>query len=107
MSSEAWSNYVNPSNWFSGYTGTNGTCTFPSTNMESIALDTGNAVDIQEVVYSVLERVADVYATLPSSGMPPSMTVTRSSTIPNSSTIRKSYTVTLTLDLPATEVADA
>lgn len=107
MSSEIWSNYSNPSNWFTGYQSAGGNVTFPSGELESITVNVANTGDIQEVVYSILEKVADVYSTLPSSGMPPSMTVTRSSTVPSATTLRKSYTVTLTLDLPATSVADA
>lgn len=106
MSSEVWSSYSHPSGWFTGYSSTGGNVTFPSGELESITVNVANTGDIQEVVYSILEKVADVYATLPSSGMPPSMTVTRSSTVPSATTLRKSYTVTLTLDLPATSVAD-
>lgn len=107
MSSEVWSNYVHPTGWFTGYTSTGGNITLPSGQLESITVNVANTGDIQEVIYSILEKVADVYSTLPSSGMPPSMTVTRSSTVPSASTLRKSYTVTLTLDLPATQVSDA
>lgn len=106
MSSEVWSSYSHPSGWFTGYSSTGGNVTFPSGQLESISVDVANTGDIQEVLYSILEKVADVYVTLPSSGQPPSMTITRSSTVPNDTTIRKSYTVTLNLDLPATEVQD-
>lgn len=106
MSSEAWASYKAPTWWFgSGFSSTGGNVTFPSGQLESVGVSIANTGDMQEVLYSILEKVADKYATLPSSGMPPSMTVTRSSTIPSDTTIRKSYTVTLTLNLPATDVA--
>lgn len=77
----------------------------PFDSLQSISGTNANANDIREVLYSVLEGVADKYL-LPATSGSTQMTVTRASTVPNDSTIRKSYTVSFNLDFPVTSVKD-
>jgi hypothetical protein len=75
----------------------------PFDTLQSISGTTSNASDVREVLYSVLEGVADKYL-LPETSGSTQMSVTRASTVPNDSTIRKSYTVSFNLDFPTTTV---
>lgn len=77
----------------------------PFDALQSISGTPANADDVREVLYSVLEGVADKYL-LPATSGSNQMTVTRASTVPNDSTIRKSYTVSFNLDFPTTSVKD-
>lgn len=77
--------------------------TVPFSDLQSVS--SGNAGDVREFLYSVLEGVADEYLDPATSGST-QMSVTRSSTVPNDTTIRKSYTVAFNLDFPATTVKD-
>lgn len=93
-----------PSGYFNGgYSSTGGNITINSGVLEAVRVNPAATGDIQDIVYSILESVANHYATL--TDLPPNMTITRSSSVPTNDTIRKSYTVTLTLALPDTEVA--
>lgn len=91
------------SGYFSGISFDSTEYTIPFTALQSV--DSGNAGDVREFLYSVLEGVADEYLDPATSGST-QMSVTRASTVPNDTTIRKSYTVSFNLDFPATTVKD-
>ena len=68
--------------------------------------------DIRQLVYSINERVADVYlgdfvtySGLSTADRPTQMTYSRSASVPNDSLIRKTYTIVMNLNLPDTSVA--
>lgn len=95
-----------PTGYFSnGYQTTGGNITIVSGALEAVRVNPAATGDIQDVVYSILESVANRYAAITvADDLPPNMTITRSSSVPTNDTIRKSYTVTLTLSLPDTQV---
>ena len=64
------------------------------------------AADIREVVYSILNQVADVYIPLDSADKTTSMTVNRSTSMVDADTIRKTFTVSFLLDADKITVVD-
>lgn len=93
------------SNYFANAVTTAGV-NIPFGDLPSIASQ-GEADDIREVVYSILNQVADVYLSLdPATERTTSMTVNRSTSMVDSDTIRKTFTVSLLLDATDLTVVD-
>jgi hypothetical protein len=92
------------SNYFANADTTAGV-SIPFADLVSIA-DQTEADDIREVVYSILNQVADVYIPLDSADKTTSMTVNRSTSMVDADTIRKTFTVSLLLDVNNLTVVD-
>ena len=81
---------------------------FPYEDLESYdyVVATGDG-DIRQLMYSLIEPMADTYLALATADRPGQVTITRSSTVPSTSgveTIRKNYTFTINVLLSDTEV---
>ena len=92
------------SNYFANAVTTAGV-NIPFSNLPSIA-NQSEADDIREVVYSILNQVADVYIPLGTTEKTTSMTINRSTSMVDADTIRKTFTVSLLLDVNDLTVVD-
>ena len=76
----------------------------PYGDLESVSDSTKD--DIRQIVYSVLEAVADEYLSLPTGSGSTQMSITRSLYVPSDNIIRKQYTVNLNTVFDDVLVAD-
>lgn len=77
----------------------------PFSDLDSIA-NSAEATDIREVVYSILNKVADVYIPLVTADKTNTMSISRSTSMVDSDTIRKTFTVSMLLDANNITVVD-
>lgn len=79
----------------------------PYTDLESFnyTVATANSGDIRQLVYSLIEPVADEYLSLNTADQPTQMSVSRTATVPSDNLLRKTYTLTMTLSFSGLSVA--
>lgn len=72
----------------------------PYADLESFnyTVATANSGDIRQLVYSLIEPVADTYLALATADRPSQMTVARSASIPADNVVRKVYSITMNLN---------
>ena len=87
---------INVTGVISGVTGV----FIPYADLESFnyTVATANSGDIRQLVYSLIEPVADTYLALASADRPSQMTVARSASIPADNVVRKVYSITMNLN---------
>jgi hypothetical protein len=80
----------------------------PYSDLESFnyTVATSNSGDIRQLVYSLIEPVADEYLSLATADKPTQMTVSRTALVPEDDILRKIYTLTLNLSYTGVAVAD-
>ena len=86
---------INVTGVISGVTGV----FIPYSDLESFnyTVATANSGDIRQLVYSLIEPVADEYLSLATADKPVQMTVSRTATVPSDNVLRKTYTLTMNL----------
>lgn len=98
----------NPTGIFGTGVSTNGTgITIPYSALESYSSATSG--DVRELIYSFLEKTADVVLALPTTGTSArwgKVGVNRSTTVLNDETLRKTYTISVDLNIQSLDVVD-
>lgn len=98
----------NPTGVFGTGVSTNGTgITIPYSALESYSSSTSG--DVREFLYSVLEKTADAYLSLPTTGVNgrwAKLTVNRSTSVISDETLRKTYTIGVDLNIQNLDVVD-
>jgi hypothetical protein len=75
---------------------------FPYSGLESYNASTSG--DVRQLVYSLIEPVADEYLSLATADKPTQMTVSRTATVPSDNVLRKTYTFTMNLSFSGLSV---
>lgn len=99
---------TNPTGVFGTGITVNGTgITLPYSALESYSASTSG--DVRELIYSFLEKVADLYVALPVTGVNgrwDKVTVNRSTNVITDETLRKTYNVAVDLNIQSLDVVD-
>lgn len=78
----------------------------PYADLESFnySVATASSGDIRQLVYSLIEPVADEYLSLATADKPTQMTVSRTASVPSDNVLRKTYTFTMNLSFSGLSV---